>query len=143
MRDIHDDDSLVMIHTERLMVEHGADEEEAMCIMHNSPLGERHMDAHNEPVLDMQLTLGSAIEEELLEMVLHPYFCRPIDEVSVDAYTVSKTAVLSRSSTLQEYIDGACSASCPLEPIIERGAFPLRHVLLTSRTEHHDLSVSW
>ena len=125
------------------MVEHGAVEEDVMHIMHDSPLGESQMGFHNEPVLDLQLTLGSAMEEEMLEMVVHPYLGQPIDEVSVDAYTVSRTAVLSRSNTFQEYIYGACSTYCPLEPIIERGAFPLRQFLLTGGTEQHELSVSW
>ena len=53
------------------------------------------MEAHSEPMLDMWLTLGSAMEEELLEMVVHPYLGQPIDEVPVDAYTVRRTIVLS------------------------------------------------
>ena len=35
-----------------------------MHIMHDSPLGESQMEAHIESMMDMWLTLGSAIEEE-------------------------------------------------------------------------------
>ena len=59
--------------------------------------------------------------EELLDMVEHPSVGRHRDEVQIDVHAVSKAAVLSVSSTLQEYINGACSISCPLWPIIERG----------------------
>ena len=38
-----------------------------MHIMHDSPLGESQMEAHIESVMDMRLTLGSAIEEEQLD----------------------------------------------------------------------------
>ena len=62
-----DDKSLVMIQPKHHMVEHGETEEEAMYIMHDSPLGEIQMEAHIDPVMDMWLTLGSTIEEEQLD----------------------------------------------------------------------------
>ena len=52
--------------------------------------------------------------DELLEMVEHPSLGRHIDEVQTDVHAVGRAAALSMSSTLQEYIDGACSMSCPL-----------------------------
>ena len=56
-------------------------------------------------------------------MVEHLSLGRHIDEVQIDVHAVDRAAVLSVSSTLQEYVDGACSISCPLRPIIENGAF--------------------
>ena len=61
--------------------------------------------------------------DELLEMVEHPLLGRHVDKVQIDAHAVSMAVVLPGSSTLQEYIDGACSISWPLWPIIEGGAF--------------------
>ena len=61
--------------------------------------------------------------EELLEMVEHPSVGRHRDEVQIDVHAVSRAGVFSVSSTLQEYIDGACSISCPLWLSIEGGAF--------------------
>ena len=46
------------------MVEHESAEEEAMHIMHDNPLRETQMEAHIDLVVDMRLTLGSAIEED-------------------------------------------------------------------------------
>lgn len=54
-------------------------------------------------------------------MVENPSLGRHIDEMQMDAHAISGVAALSRSSTLQEYIDGVCSISCPLWPIIKRG----------------------
>ena len=62
MADIQDDESLVIIQPEQHMVEHESPEEEAMHIMHDSPLGESQMEAHIESVVDMRLTLGSAMK---------------------------------------------------------------------------------
>ena len=47
------------------------------------------------------------------------------------------------SSTLQEYIDGACIISCPLWPIIERGAFFYRQISLADRAEQCELIMGW
>ena len=47
-------------------------------------------------------------ERELLEMVEHPSLGQHIDEVRRDVHAVGRAAVLSVSSTLQEYINGAC-----------------------------------
>ena len=96
MGDIQDDQSLVMVQPEQHMVEHGAVEEDVMHIMHENPLGESQMEAHSEPVLDMWLPLGSAMEEDLV----HPSLGRPIDEVSVDACTISRTAKILGTNTL-------------------------------------------
>ena len=71
-------------------------------------------------------------------MVEHPSLGRHIDEVQMDVH-----AVLSVSSTLQEYIDGACSISCPLWPIIERGAFFYRQLSLEDRAEQCELITGW
>ena len=57
-----------------------------------------------------------------MDMVEHPSVGRHRDEAQIDVHAVSKAAVFLVGSTLQEYIDGACSISCPLWPIIERGA---------------------
>ena len=160
-----------------------------MHIMHDSPLGESQMEAHIESVMDMRLTLGSAIEEEqsdaltsctvtvvvdpyplemlevdgiflqgargrlelhipnerdeLLEMVEHPSLGRHIDEVQIDVHTVGRAAVLSMSSTLQEYINGACNTSCSLWPIIERGASFYRQLSLADRAEQCELITGW
>ena len=46
-------------------------------------------------------------------------------------------------STLQEYIDGAGSISCPLWPIIERGASFYRQLSLADRAEQWELIKSW
>ena len=81
--------------------------------------------------------------EELLEMVEHPSVCRHIDEVQIGAYAVNRAAVSLGSSTLQEYIDGACSISCPFWPIIERGAFFYRQLSLADGTEQRELIMSW
>ena len=76
-------------------------------------------------------------------MVEHPYLGRHIDEVQIDVHAVDRATVLSVSSTLQEYIDGACSISCPLWPIIERGVFFYRQISLAVETEQHELIMSW
>ena len=76
-------------------------------------------------------------------MVEHPSVGGHIDEVQTDAHAVSRVAVLSGSSTLQEYIDGACSISCPLWPIIEKGAFFYRQISLANGTKQHELIMSW
>ena len=76
-------------------------------------------------------------------MVEHPSLGRHIDEVQIDVCTVSRDAVLSVSSTLQEYIDGACSLSCPLRPIIERGDFFYRQLSLADRAEQCELITGW
>ena len=68
--------------------------------------------------------------DELLVTVEHPFVGRHIDEVQIGAHAFSRAAVPSGSSTLQEYIDGACSISCPLWPIIERGDFFYRQLSL-------------
>ena len=47
------------------------------------------------------------------------------------------------SSTLQEYIDGACRISCPLWPIIEREAFSYRQLSLADKTKQRELITSW
>ena len=65
-------------------------------------------------------------------MVEHPSLGRHIDEVQIDAHAVSRAVVLSGSSTLQEYFDGACSISYPLWPIIEKG-FLLQANLVSGR----------
>lgn len=156
-------------------------EEDTIHIRYDIPLGESQMDAHIEPMRDMRLTLGSAIEvgqsdaltssttiavadpyplevlevdgillqgasrqqehdipdqewEELLDME-HPSVGRHRDEVQIDVHAVSRAAVFSVSSTLQEYIDGACSISCPLWPIIERGASFYMQLSSTDRAE--------
>lgn len=77
--------------------------------------------------------------DELLEMVEHPSLGRYKDELQIDAHTVSTTVVLSRSSTLQEYIDGACSISRPLWPFIERGTFFYRQISSTDGTKQREL----
>ena len=46
------------------MMEPVSAEEDTMHIMHDSPLGESQMEAHIESMMDMRLTLGSAIDEE-------------------------------------------------------------------------------
>ena len=58
------DESLVTIQPEQHMMEPESAEEDTMHIMHDSPLGESQMEAHIESMMDMQLTLGSSIEEE-------------------------------------------------------------------------------
>ena len=81
--------------------------------------------------------------DELLEMVEHPSLGRHIDELQIDVHTVGRVAILSVSSTLQEYVDGACSISCPLWPIIERGAFFYRQLSLADRAEQGELITGW
>ena len=46
------------------MMEHELVEEDTMHIMRDSPVGESQMEAHIESMMDMRLTLGSAIEGE-------------------------------------------------------------------------------
>ena len=77
--------------------------------------------------------------DDLLEIVEYPSLGRHIDEVQIDVHTVGRAAVLSVSSTLQEYIDGACSMSCPLWPTIERGASFYRQFPLVDRAEQWEL----
>ena len=74
-----------------------------------------------------------------MEMVQHPSLGRHIDEVQIDAHAVSRVAILSESSTLEEYIDRACSISSPLWPIIERGAFFYKQLSLADRAEQCEL----
>ena len=76
-------------------------------------------------------------------MVEHPSLGRHIDEVQIDVHTVGRATVLSLSSTLQEYIDGTCSMSCPLWPTIERGASFYRQLPLADRAEQWDLITCW
>jgi len=47
------------------------------------------------------------------------------------------------SSTLQEYINGACSISCPLWPIIERGVSFYKQLSLADRAEQWELITGW
>lgn len=70
----------------------------------------------------------SQMRENPFEMMVHSSFGQPTDEVSVDALVAGRATVLSGSSPLQEYIDKACSITCPLLPIIERGADFLRQI---------------
>ena len=58
------DETFVMIKPEQHMMEPELAEEDTMHIMHDSPLRESQMEAHIESMMDMQLTLGSATEEE-------------------------------------------------------------------------------
>ena len=63
--------------------------EDTIDIMHDSPSGESQMEAHIEPTMDMQLTLGSAFEEEqsdaqtqsTVTAVADPY---PLEMLEVD-----------------------------------------------------------
>ena len=71
------------------MMEPESVEEDTMHIMHDSPLGESHMEAHIESVMGMRLTLGLAIEEEQSDAltsctviaVVDPY---PLEMLEVD-----------------------------------------------------------
>ena len=72
-------------------------------------------------------------------MVEHPSEGRHKDEVQIDVHAVSKAAVFLVGSTLHEYIDGACSISCPLWPIIERGVSFYRQLSLADRAEQGEL----
>ena len=76
-------------------------------------------------------------------MVEHPSVGRHIDEVQIDVHAVSRAATLSVSSTLQEYIDGACIISYPLWPIIGRGAFIYRQLSLADRADQCELITGW
>ena len=81
--------------------------------------------------------------EELLDMVEHPFVGRHMDEAQIDVHTVSKGALFLVGSTLHEYIDGACSISCPIWPIIERGASFYRQLSLADRAEQWELITGW
>ena len=61
----------------------------------------------HEASIKQELDIPDQERDELLEMVEHPFVGRHIDEVQIDAHAVSKAAVLSRSSTLPKYFDGA------------------------------------
>jgi len=63
-RDTLGDESLVTIQPEKHMMEHELAKEEAMHIMHDSPLGEIQMEAHTEFVMDVQLPLRSTMGVE-------------------------------------------------------------------------------
>ena len=76
-------------------------------------------------------------------MAEHPSVGRHGGEVQIDVHAVSRAAVFSVGSTLLEYIDGACSISCPLWPIIERGAFFYRQLSLADRAEQCELITVW
>ena len=76
-------------------------------------------------------------------MVEHPSVGRYKDEAQIDVHAVSRAAVFSVSSTLEEYIDGACSISCPLWPVIERGASFYRRLSLADRAEQWELITGW
>ena len=83
------DESLVTIQREQHMLEPKSAEEDTMHIVHDTPLGESQMEAHIESMMDMQLTLGSAIEEEqsnaltscTVTTVADPY---PLEMLEVD-----------------------------------------------------------
>ena len=81
--------------------------------------------------------------EELLDIVEHLSGDRHRDEVQIDILTVSRAAVFLVSSPLQEYIDGACSISCPLWPMTERGASFLKQLSLADRAEQRELITGW
>ena len=81
--------------------------------------------------------------EELLEMVEHPSVGQHKDEAQTDVDTVSRAAMFLMCSTLQEYIDGACSISCPLWPIIERGDSFYRQLSLANRAEQWESIMGW
>ena len=76
-------------------------------------------------------------------MVEHPSVGRHGDEAQIDVHAINKAAVFLVGSTLQEYIDGACSISCPLWPIIERGASFYRQLPLADRAEQWESITSW
>ena len=61
------DESLVTIQPEQHMMKHKLEKEDTMHIRYDSPLGENQMEAHIESMMDIWLTLGSAIEEEQLD----------------------------------------------------------------------------
>ena len=52
------------IQPEQHMMEPESAEEDTMHVKHDIPLGESQMGAHIDSMLDMRLTLGSAIEVE-------------------------------------------------------------------------------
>ena len=58
------EESLVTIQPEQHMVEPELAKEDTMHIRNDIPLGESQMGAYIESMMDMQLTLGSAIEVE-------------------------------------------------------------------------------
>ena len=86
------------------MVEHESAEEEAMHTMHDSPWWESQMEAHIESMMDMRLTMGSAIEEEqsdaltlsTMMAVADPY---PLEMLEVDGI------VMQGASRQQELLD--------------------------------------
>ena len=76
-------------------------------------------------------------------MVEHPSVGRHRDEAQIDVHAVSRAAAFLVGSTLHEYIDGACNISCPLWPIIERGASFYRQLSLADRAEQWELIMGW
>ena len=62
MGDALGDETPVTIQSKLYVMEPESVEEDAMHIMHDSPLGESQLEAHIESVMDMWLTVGSAIE---------------------------------------------------------------------------------
>ena len=76
-------------------------------------------------------------------MVEHPSVGRHRDEMQIDVHAVSRATVFSVSNIVQEYIDGACSMSCPLWPIMERGASFYRQLPLADRAEQWELITGW
>ena len=71
------------------MMEPESEEEDAMHIMHEIPLGESYIEAHIESMMRVRLTLGSTMEEEqsdaqtssTVTAVAGPY---PLEMVEVD-----------------------------------------------------------
>ena len=72
---------------------------------------------------------------------MHPSLGLPIDEVQVDVVETSRAVAFSGSSPLQEYIDKACSTTCPPRSIIGREAGFIGCILLVDRAEHQELSM--
>ena len=72
------------IQPEQHMMEPESAKEDTMDIRHDISLGEIQMGTHIEPMIDMQLTLGSAFEEEQSDAqtpVADPY---PLETLEVD-----------------------------------------------------------
>jgi len=83
MGDALGDETLVTIQSELYVMEPESVEEDAMHIMHDSPLRESQMEAHIESLMDMQLTLGSAFEEEQSDAqtpIADPYLLEMLED---------------------------------------------------------------
>lgn len=60
-----------------------------------------------------------------MEMVGHPSLGRPIDEVQIGAVAANRAVIFLGRNPLKEYIDRACSTSCPLFLIMREGQVSL------------------